>query len=68
MVYDIKHDGRHKVRLVADEHRTDIPLTSIYFGVVSLCEIRIVTILAEFNQLELWATDTGNTYLEARTS
>ena len=35
LVFDIKHDGRHKARLVADGHRTDIPLTSVYSGVVS---------------------------------
>jgi hypothetical protein len=36
LVYDIKHDGRHKARLVADGHLTDIPLDSVYSGVVSL--------------------------------
>jgi hypothetical protein len=36
LVYDVKHDGKHKVRLVADGHLTDIPLDSVYLGVVSL--------------------------------
>jgi hypothetical protein len=36
LVYDCKHDGRHKARLVADGHLTDIPLESVYSGVVSL--------------------------------
>ena len=36
IVFDVKHDGRHKVRLVADGHLTDIPLESVYLGVVSL--------------------------------
>ena len=35
-VFDKKHDGRHKIRLVADRHLTDIPLSSIYSGMVSL--------------------------------
>jgi len=35
-VFDVKHDGRHKARLVADGHLTDIPLDSVYSGVVSL--------------------------------
>ena len=35
-VFDVKHDGRHKSRLVAGGHMTDIPLESVYSGVVSL--------------------------------
>ena len=67
LIFDIKHDGRHKARLVADGHRTDVPLTSVYSGVVSLRGLRMVTFLAELNNLELWATDIGNAYLEAYT-
>ena len=26
LAYDVDHDGRHKARYVADEHKTDIPL------------------------------------------
>jgi hypothetical protein len=36
LVYDCKHDGRHKARMVADGPLTDIPLESVYSGVVSL--------------------------------
>ena len=54
--------------MVADGHLTDVPLTSVYSGVVSLCGIRMVTFLAELNSLSLWATDIGNAYLEAETS
>ena len=53
LIFDIKHDGRHKARLVADGHRTDIPLVSVYSGVVSLRGLRIVTFLAELNELQL---------------
>jgi hypothetical protein len=35
LVFDVKHDRRHKARLVADGHLTDIPLDSVYSGVVS---------------------------------
>ena len=35
-VYNVKHDGRHKVRLVALGHTTDVPIDSVYSGVVSL--------------------------------
>jgi hypothetical protein len=29
LIFDFKHFGRHKVRLVADGHLTDIPLESV---------------------------------------
>ena len=68
LVFDVKHDGRHKARLVADGHLTDIPLDSVYSGVVSLRGFRLTLFLAELNKLELWSTDIGNAYLEAQTS
>ena len=46
LVYAIKHDGRHKARMVADGHLTDIPLDSVYSGVVSLRGLRIILFLA----------------------
>lgn len=67
LVYDVKHDGRHKARLVADGHLTDIPTESVYSGVVSLRGIRLLTFISELNGLDLWATDIGNAYLEAHT-
>ena len=67
LVFDVKHDGRHKARLVADGHLTDIPLESVYSGVVSLRGLRLIVFLAELNGLELWATDVGSAYLEAET-
>ena len=68
LVFDVKHDGRHKARLVADGHLTDIPLESVYSGVVSIRGFRLALFLAELNDLELWSTDIGNAYLEAHTS
>ena len=67
MIYDVKHDGRHKARLVAGGHLTDPNTDSVYSSVVSLRGIRLVTFLSELNNLELWGTDVGNAYLEART-
>jgi hypothetical protein len=64
LVYDCKHDGRHKARMVADGHLMDIPLESVYSGVVSLRGLRIITFLSELNGLDLWATDISNVYLE----
>jgi hypothetical protein len=70
LIYDhVKHDGRHtKARCVADGHLTDIPIDSVYYGVVSLRGLRMIIFLAELNQLKTWVTDIGNAYLEAKTS
>jgi Reverse transcriptase (RNA-dependent DNA polymerase) len=67
-VFDVKHDGRHKARLVADGYLTQIPVDSVYSGVVSLRGFRLVLFLAELNHLQIWATDIGDAYLEAYTS
>ena len=66
-VFDVKHDGRHKARLVANGHLTDVPLSSTYSGVVSLRGIRLILFIAELNGLESWRTDIGNAYLKAFT-
>ena len=36
LIYDVKHDGRHKARLVANGHLTKTPDDSVYSNVVSL--------------------------------
>jgi hypothetical protein len=66
-IYAVKHDGRHKARMVAGGHRTETPIDSVYSGVVSLSGVRLVTFLAEHNELQLWGTDIGNAYLESYT-
>ena len=53
--------------MVADGHLTDIPIESVYSGVVSLHGLRIVFFLAELYGLESWTADIGNAYLEAKT-
>jgi hypothetical protein len=67
LVYDCKHDGRHKAQMVADGHLRDIPLETMYSSVVSLHGLRIVTFLSKLNGLDLWATFISNAYLEAFT-
>ena len=46
---------------------TDTPIDSVYSSVISLRGIRILTFLAELNDLQTWATDIGNAYLESFT-
>ena len=61
----MKHDRKHKARLVAGSHLSDTPVSSVYLGVMLLHRIRLVSFLAELNNLESWSTDIGNAYLEA---
>ena len=67
LIFTVKHDGRHKARLVADGSLTPEPVENIYSGVVSLRHLRLVIFLGELNNLELWGADIGNAYLEAYT-
>jgi len=64
-VYDVKHNGCHKARLVAGGHLTDVPVDSVYSGVVSLRNLRICVFLPELNNLRVHAADIGNAYLDA---
>lgn len=67
LVYVVKHDGRHKARLVAGGHLTETPIDSVYSSVVSLRGTRLLTFVAELNGMETWCTDIGNAYLESYT-
>ena len=53
--------------MVADGHLTDIPVDSVYSGVVSLRGFRLLLFLAELNGLETWGTDISSAYLESYT-
>ena len=67
LIFAVKHDGRHKARLVAGGHLTPDPIESIYSGVVSITSLRLVIFLAKLNNLEVWGADIGNAYLETKT-
>jgi Reverse transcriptase (RNA-dependent DNA polymerase) len=66
-VYAMKHDGRHKARLVAGGHLTETPIDSVYSSVATLRGVQIIVFLAELNGLSLWSTDIGNAYVESNT-
>ena len=68
MIYDVKHDGRHKARLVAVGHLPDVPDNSVYSSVVSLRGLCMLIFIAKLNGIEIWGTNIGNAYLEAFTS
>ena len=65
-VYDVKHDLRHKARLVAGGHMTPVS-DDCYSGVVSLKSMRLALLIGELNGLKPMVGDIGNAYLEAYT-
>jgi hypothetical protein len=65
LVYDIKHNGWYKARMVADEHLMAVPVEGVYSGVVLLQSLCSIVFLVEL--LETWSTNIGNTYLKAET-
>ena len=67
LVFAAKHCGRRKARLVAGGHLTDTPIDSVCSSVVSLRAIRMLTFIAELNEMDVWCTDIGNAYLESYT-
>ena len=60
-------DGRHKARVVANGYLTATPKESVYSGVVSLRGLQTCLFIGDLDGIEPWATDIGNTYLEALT-
>jgi len=64
MAHAVKHDGRHKSRLVAGGHLTETPVDSVHSSIVSLSGIRILTFIGELCDLEVWSADIGNACLE----
>ena len=66
-VFDVKHYGKFKARLVADGHLTKEQTETIYSGAVSLRDLRLAMFLAELNNLQLWGADVENAYLQALT-
>ena len=66
-VFAVKHDFRHKARLVAGGHLTDPTTEGTYSGVVSLRSLRIAIAAAELNELKIMVGDISSAYLEAYT-
>jgi len=67
MTHAVKHDGRHKARLVAGGHLTETPVDSVCSSVVSLRGVRLLAFIGELNDLKIWSTDVGNACLETCT-
>jgi len=65
MVFDIKMDGdlTRKARFVAGGHTTEAPSSITYSSIVSRESIQLAFLIAALNNLEVYAADVGNAYL-----
>ena len=66
-IFDVKADGRHKSRVVANGYLTATPAESVYSGVLLLRGLRTSVFISELYSMIPWVTDIGNAYLEAKT-
>ena len=68
MIFDIKMCGKftRKARLVADGHTTARPSSITYLIVVSRESVRISFLIVSLNDLDIFAYDVGNAYLNAK--
>ena len=67
IIYNIKIDLAHKVRLVAGGHRhKNVPKHLTYSSVVSKDSIQICFTLLALNDLDVLSGDIGNAYLNAK--
>ena len=67
-VYDVKHDGRRRARMVAGGHTTFLEDgESSYSSVAHLRTIRMVLLYGELNGLKMMIGDVSSAYLMAKT-
>jgi hypothetical protein len=68
MVFDVKMDYTCKARWVLDGHKTTPPEKSTYTGFVSRDSVGIALTYAALNDLDVWAADIHNAYLQVPSS
>eukprot|EP00957_Ditylum_brightwellii_P025486 1926512-Ditylum_brightwellii.AAC.1 len=64
IIFDVKMDFMRKARWVLDEHKTPDPVGSTYVGVASRESMKISFAFAALNNLDAWAADIQNAYLQ----
>ena len=67
IIYDVKHDLRHRARMVAGGHLTP-ECNDSYSGVISLRTLRLAILIGELNGLDIMVGDIQSAYLEAYTN
>ena len=68
LVWDVKMDFTRKARWVLNGHKTPDPIGSTYAGVVSRESVRIALTYAALNDLDVFAANIQNAYLQAPSS
>lgn len=68
IIFDVKMDFTRKARWVKDGHKTPDPDWSTYAGFVSRDSVRIALTYAALNDLDIFAADIKNAYLQAPSS
>ena len=68
IIFDVKMDFTRKARWVLDGHKCPQPDMSTYAGVVSRESVRIALTYAALNDLDVYAADIQNAYLQAPSS
>ena len=65
LVWDVKMDFTRKARWVLNGHKTLDPIGSTYAGVVSRESVCIALTYAALNELDVFAANIRNAYLQA---
>ena len=65
LIFDVKMDFTRKARFVANGSMTDTPVSLCYSSVVSRDSVRLAFLVAALNDLDIFACDIGNAYLNA---
>ena len=64
-MFDVKMNFTQKASFVANWSMTDTPMDLCYPSVISRDSVRLVFLVAALNDLDVFACDIGNTYLNA---
>jgi hypothetical protein len=67
LIFDCKHDGRRKARLVAGGHMTDPPAEDVYSGVVGMDTVRLAFAVGAMQGLDVCAADISTAFLYGKT-
>ena len=67
LIFDCKHDGRRKARLVAGGHMTDPPTEDVYSGVVGMDTVRLAFAVGAMQGLDVCACDISTAFLYGKT-
>ena len=65
MIFDVKMDFTRKARFVAGGHTTETPSSITYSSVVTRDSVQILFTIAALNDLDIFACDVTNAYLNA---